>query len=118
MLQSVVETPPYLSAAKDAKMSEDEMWAVVNAVAADPILGDEMAGTGGCRKVRFGKGSRGKSGGVRVITFYTGPDLPVFLLTVFGKNDKANLSKAECNGLAKLTKALIDGYRGRAGARG
>jgi hypothetical protein len=57
-----------------------------------------------------GKG-KGKSGGYRTITFFTGPDLPVFLITVFAKGDRANLTKAERNGLAQLTKALVTEYR-------
>jgi hypothetical protein len=36
----------------------------------------------------------------------------VFLLTVFGKNEKANLTKAERNELAKLTKTLTDALTG------
>lgn len=109
-MHTVIETPAYLSAAKAAKMTVAEMTAVVDAIAADPMLGAEMRGTGGCRKVRFAKGGRGKSGGVRVITFHTGPALPVFLLTVFGKGEKANLTKSESNALAKLTKVLTETY--------
>jgi hypothetical protein len=33
---------------------------------------------------------KGKSGGYRAITFYSGTALPVFLITVFGKGEKAN----------------------------
>jgi len=69
-----------------------------------------MQGTGGCRKVRVAGKGRGKSGGYRVITFFTGPDLPVFLITVFGKGETANLTKAERNELAKLTKILVAEY--------
>ncbi|WP_436163447.1 type II toxin-antitoxin system RelE/ParE family toxin [Mesorhizobium sp. LjRoot246] len=54
--------------------------------------------------------NKGKSGGVRTITFYTGNDLPVFLITVFGKSQKVNLTKAERNSLKKLTTAIVDEY--------
>jgi hypothetical protein len=46
-----------------------------------------------------------------VITFYSGGDLPVFLLTVFAKGERANLSKAERNALAQLARVLADSYR-------
>lgn len=36
--------------------------------------------------------------------------MPAFMLTVFGKGEKANLSQAECNALAVLTKTLIAAY--------
>jgi hypothetical protein len=46
-----------------------------------------------------------------VITYLGSRELPVFLLTVFGKNERANLTKAECNGLSALTKRLEDSYK-------
>ena len=67
-----------------------------------------MQGTGGIRKLRWGRGSRGKSGGARVIYYYHDQRIPLYLLTVFGKNEKDNLSKSERNDLAKLVSLLID----------
>ena len=61
-----------------------------------------MAGTSGIRKIRFAKGGRGKSGGVRVIYYYYSAERPIYLLEIFGKNEKANLTKAERNALAKV----------------
>lgn len=109
-MQTVVETKAYVSAAKDAGMSEEEMQAVVNTVAADPRAGSIMPRCGGARKLRVAKPGFGKSGGYRVITYFGGEDMPVFLLTVFGKNEKANLSDAEKNALAAMTKRLRDSF--------
>ena len=89
-------------------MSADEMAAVVTIVASNPEAGEIMPGCGGARKLRVARSGGGKSGGYRVITYCAGRDLPVFLLTVFGKNEKANLSQAERNALAGLTKRLAD----------
>ncbi len=66
-----------------------------------------MQGTGGIRKLRWGRGGRGKSGGVRVIYYYHDARIPLFLLTIFGKNEQANLSQAERNELAKLVELLV-----------
>jgi hypothetical protein len=66
-----------------------------------------MSGTGGFRMERFARPGKGKRGGVRVISFYHGKDYPVFLITVFGKGDKDNLTKEERNALAKLAKTII-----------
>ena len=42
--------------------------------------------------------------------------MPLFLLTMFGKNEQANLSKAERNELAKLVNILVEvGLRGHHG---
>lgn len=94
-------------------MSRAEVEAFTNFIALSPDAGDEMQGTGGCRKVRVAGKGRGKRGGYRVITFFTGPDMPVFLITVFGKGETANLTNAERNELAKLSKALVAEYRKR-----
>jgi hypothetical protein len=110
-MHTVSETHAFRRAAAEAGMSEDEIARLVDLVAWNPSAGDEMAGTGGCRKVRLPGKGKGKSGGYRTITFFTGPDLPVFLITVFAKGDRANLTKAERNGLAQLPKALVTEYR-------
>lgn len=91
-------------------MSEGEIASLITYLAMNPMAGDEMAGTGGCRKVRWAGRGKGKSGGYRTITFYSGEMMPVFLLTVFGKGEKANLSKAERASLQKMTKEIADTY--------
>lgn len=105
-MHTVIETPAYIAAAKDAGMGEDERFAVVELIAANPEAGEIMPGCGGARKLRFAKPGQGKSGGYRVITYFAGDDVPVFLMTVFGKNEKVSLSQGERNALADLTKRL------------
>ncbi len=79
---------------------------------------DEISGTGGARKVRFARRGQGKSGGYRVITFYSGVDIPVFLITMFAKNEKSNISQAEKNAMRKGLKALAEHYRGKEDDKG
>ena len=55
--------------------------------------------------VRTGSG-KGKSGGYRIVWYFGGGDIPVFLLTVFGKGEKANLTQGERNALRQMTKLL------------
>ncbi len=69
-----------------------------------------MPGTGGARKFRWGAKGKGKRGGARVITFYGGPRLPVFVLTAFGKSERVNLSKAERNELRQILADLVAEY--------
>ncbi|MCG8430775.1 MAG: type II toxin-antitoxin system RelE/ParE family toxin [Candidatus Omnitrophica bacterium] len=61
--------------------------------------------------MRWATGNKGKSGSTRVIYFYHNPDMPLFLLTAFSKSERENLSKAERNELAGLTKLLVQNYR-------
>jgi hypothetical protein len=95
-VQTVVETRHYALRAEKL-LSDQERCELIDSVAAHPLQGDLLVGTGGLRKFRFAKGGRGKSGGVRVIYYYGRAEHPLFLLEVFGKNEKANLSKAERN---------------------
>ena len=105
-MHTVIETNAFLKAAHDAGMSEEERNELVDLIAANPEAGAIMPGCGGARKLRVRRPGTGKSGGYRVITYYAGESLPVFLLTVFGKGEKDNLTKAERNALAGLTKTL------------
>lgn len=105
-MQSVIETEAYLRAAKDAGMADEERTAAVDLVAANPEAGDLLQGTGGVRKARLAGRGKGKSGGYRIVWYYGGGDIPVFLLTVFGKGEKANLTQGERNALRSLTATL------------
>lgn len=69
-----------------------------------------MVGTGGARKVRFPRGGKGKSGGIGTIHYFGGGDVPLFLLTVIDKGERANVSRAERNALAKLLPQLAEAY--------
>jgi len=104
-LITVAETPEYARSAERLLTAADRME-VVEYLAANPKAGDLMQGTGGVRKLRWARGGRGKSGGVRVIYYFHSDAIPLYLLTVFGKNQKSNLSKAERNDLAELVRVL------------
>jgi hypothetical protein len=112
-MHTVALTRAFERAAADAGMSEDENQVLVDFLAESPTAGDVMAGTGGCRKVRIAGRGKGKRGGYRTITFYTGENLPLFLITVFGKGEKSNLSKSERNRLRDITKAIVTKYRSK-----
>ncbi len=105
-MHEVIETGAYIAAAEHAGMTEEERQRAVITVSANPDAGDVMVGTGGCRKLRLAGRGKGKSGGYRLITFFRAAEGRVFLLTVFSKGERANLSKVERNGLAAIVKRL------------
>lgn len=114
-LHTVAELGTFNKTAKAAGMSQQDIDDLVKFLAENPDAGDEIQGTGGCRKVRFSirGNNKGKSGGVRTITLFSGDDLPVFLLTVFAKNQKVTLTKAERNSLKKLSCKITQEYARR-----
>ncbi|HIF9293805.1 TPA: type II toxin-antitoxin system RelE/ParE family toxin [Photobacterium damselae] len=110
VMHTIVELPEYKKRVEKL-LSEDENKQIISYLAEHPKAGVLMQGTGGVRKLRWAKEGGGKSGGVRVIYYYHSEEIPLFLLSLFGKNEKANLTKAECNILNKLTKILAGSYR-------
>lgn len=111
LVQAVIETRGYLRDAVAVGVSEDERDRIVDFIAANPRSGELIVGTGGARKVRFAGRGRGKSGGYRVITFFSGTDTPVFLLSLFSKGDRVDLSQAERNDMRRELAGLVDDYR-------
>lgn len=111
-MQTVAELPEYIRAA-DKLMSADERQDIIRYLAEHPKDGDVREGTGGVRKLRWRRGGQGKSGGVRVIYYFRREDMPLYLLTLFAKGDRANLTKAERNELADLTDLLVRAWRNR-----
>lgn len=104
-LITVAETPEYIRRAEKLLSAVDRME-LVEYLAANPKTGDLVQGTGGVRKLRRARGGRGKSGGVRVIYYFHSEVMPLYLLTVFGKNERSDLSQAERNDLAGLVRML------------
>lgn len=109
-MHTVAETKAFCRQAYDAGMSEDEIADLVDYIAANPTAGDEIPGTGGCRKLRWPGKGKGKRGGLRTITFFSGEQMPVFLVTVFAKGEKVTLTEREKQALAVFTKTLVAEY--------
>ncbi len=96
---------------KDLRLSEDDLRDLEGMILKRPEIGVIMEGTGGLRKCRFApaKGGGGKSGSERVCyAFFPFPGL-VLMVTVFGKDDKDNLSPAERSQI----KAMLAGFEAR-----
>ena len=103
---TVAELPEFIRTA-DKLLAESERLDIIRYLAERPKAGDLMEGTGGVRKLRWGRGGQGKSGGVRVIYYFHDEAMPLYLLTLFAKGDQSNLSKAERNELADLVQILV-----------
>jgi hypothetical protein len=53
-MQAVIQTPTFLADAKAVGLDDTELAEIAATIAADPLVGDIISGTGGARKVRFG----------------------------------------------------------------
>lgn len=109
-MQTVVELPHFIRKVRTL-LGADEISRLINRLAAEPEAGDLIEGTGGVRKLRWAWEGMGKRGGTRVIYFFHNERIPLYLLTIFGKNEKSNLSMAERNALKVLVERLIAASR-------
>jgi hypothetical protein len=109
---TVVETPAFIREAS-ASLTEEERLDLITYLAANPDSGDLIPETGGGRKIRWRAQGRGKRGGVRVIYYFYNESVPLFLLNVFAKNERADLTSSERNHMKNLLPILIASYMKR-----
>lgn len=93
-MKTVVETPEFIKQAKKV-WSAEELEDFVSYISLNPLAGDVIKGTGGVRKVRWGKDGSGKRSGVRVIYIHVEVDGTVTLIAVYAKNVKENILNKE-----------------------
>ena len=101
----VAETPLFTRQA-DEVWDNAERETFVNFIAGDPEAGDVIPETGGVRKLRWSRGGTGKRGGVRVIYFYHDAERPLYLLLVYAKARRENLTPDEKKSVRKLAAVL------------
>jgi len=111
MLLTVAELPEYQRRA-GRLLSEEEQQDLVSYLAEFPRDGDLIRGTGGVPKLRWRRSGKGQSGGVRVIYYFHSERMPLYLLTVFAKNERADLTQRERNDLSKLVDVLVEAALG------
>lgn len=102
---TIAETQAFIKQAASL-WSEAEIDALKDHLAVNPTAGDEIPGTGGLRKLRWGRDGMGKRGGARVIYYFYDETAPVFLLGAYAKAKQADLSPSEKTALAKAAAFL------------
>jgi mRNA-degrading endonuclease RelE of RelBE toxin-antitoxin system len=89
-------------------LSEEERERLIDWLAMNPSFGDIIPSTNGVRKTRWSYGNRGKRGGLRVIYYFRDLNMPVYVLAVYKKNEKMNLTMREKQMIAKMVDQLVD----------
>lgn len=83
---------------KDEEYREFQTYLMEN-----PEAGKIIRGSGGIRKVRWAGNQRGKSGGVRIIYYWSKTREQIYLLTAYSKSERETIDAAT---LAKIAKHL------------
>jgi len=91
---------------------DSTLFAIQNALLENPFLGDVIKGMSGARKGRIGAPSRksGKSGGYRFIYLYLEQSERFYLLAMYSKKEKADLTPKQATQLGELVRAIKKAY--------
>jgi mRNA-degrading endonuclease RelE of RelBE toxin-antitoxin system len=95
-----------------ALLSDDDEGEIEKSIADDPEGAPVIPATGGVRKIRGRVGQRGKRGGVRVLYLYVAATETVYLLLVFPKSAREDISKAQ----KRTIRALVERLREEQGS--
>lgn len=90
-------------------LTDDEtLYLIQNALLKNPLLGDVIQGTSGARKGRVGnpKQKSGKSGGFRFIYVYLEKAERIYLIYIYSKKERTDLSKSQVKEIGELTRIL------------
>jgi len=109
---AVVETEAFLERAKSI-LTESERIELVTYLAINPEVGQLIPRTGGARKLRWALAGKGKRGGARTIYYFHNKSIPLFILDIYSKNQKANLSESDKRELKRVLAQIPAHYTKR-----
>ena len=67
-----------------------------------PEQGPVIRGTGGLRKLRWSQPGTGKRGGLRLVYYWDKPEETIYLLFLYRKSDREDLSPQQLRILSRL----------------
>jgi mRNA-degrading endonuclease RelE of RelBE toxin-antitoxin system len=108
-LITIVETHSFQKESQKI-LGESEIDKLKNFLSLNPQSGDIIPGLRGIRKIRWQVNQKGKSSGARIIFFFYNTNMPVFLLDIYRKSEKNDISFKEKKMLNNMIDELIDSY--------
>jgi hypothetical protein len=91
---------------KSLGLTDRELKTLQEELTINPLKGDLIRETGGLRKIRIAFENRGKSGSARVCYVDFAVYERIYLITAYAKNEKENLTKAECSSIKRVIQTL------------
>ncbi len=98
-----VETPIFTRQVKSL-LKDEEYRALQQALMFRPEQGAMIRGSGGLRKVRWGRSGFGKRGGIRVIYYWHEGDETFYMLFAYGKNAQDDLGQNQLRLLSRIVR--------------
>lgn len=106
MTRTFIQTTEFEKNWEKLGFLDDDLRRLELEIMKNPKAGAVIRGTGKLRKMRFAFPDAGKRGSVRVCYVDYMVQETVYLITVYPKNEKENLSKGERNSIKKMLDIL------------
>lgn len=106
MMKAAVFTLPAYEKQARKLLSPAEKTALEDHIAEQPEAHPIIPGTGGVRKARWGRGGKGKSGGVRAIYYFHIGHNAVYMLTLYAKSEQADLTADDKHDIKQIVLRL------------
>ena len=106
MRRMFIETSEFRRRWVKLGLGEEELRELQAYLLEHPNAGAMVQGTGGVRKLRWSRPGRGKSGGVRTMYIDHADRETTWLITVFGKNERTDLSADERGEIKRFVKGI------------
>ena len=87
--------------------TEPEYESLILFLAEQPDAGVLIPDTGGIRKLRWRARGQGKRGGARVIYYFRDLNVPDYLLAVYAKGEKLDLTEVEKRQMRRLIDRIV-----------
>ncbi len=106
MNRTFIEVPVFTKKWKELGLSDEDLRSLQKILLDDPKAGEVIQGTGGIRKIRISIDQRGKRGGGRVIYVDIEFKEIIYLINVYAKNEKDDLTEEEKRAFKAVVKIL------------
>ena len=106
---TIIETNSFIRESEKL-LDNTEINHLKSELAVHPTMGDVIPGLRGIRKVRWQAQQKGTRGGARIIYFFYNNRLPLFLLDIYPKSQKQDLSSDEKKILNRFVDEIIEHY--------
>ena len=100
-----IETPTFTRLLADL-LTDEQYSGLQSVLVEDPQRGEVIKGGGGIRKLRYALPGRGKSGGVRAIYYWLRDEHQIYMLLIYPKSKKDDLTERETALLRDFVKEL------------
>ena len=106
---SIAEMPGF-SRDADRLLSQQALHALVDFVALHPSAGDPIPDSGGLRTLRWAASGSGIRGGVRVVYYFRDLNMPLYMLAIYGRGERADFSSVEREEMRRIVEELVEAH--------